>query len=354
MVIDIINADKITHIYSRPVIKEIEAERRITALNDITVKISTEGLYVFMGPSGSGKTTLFNILSTFLVPTTGSIKVNNEEVYSLKDQSLQILRLKKLAYLFQKVGLNFIPQLTVQENILIVLEKKKKLKKPRNKNNITEFLQSLHLKEHCLNLKAELLSIGEQQRLGLLLALLKDPEILFLDEPTSHLDAESKIPVLQSILQEVQKRKTILVSTHDPTFIPFAKEIFILQNGKFITTNSLQFIADSSKSHYKFPGEEPNQQYQLEIPHLIFNQLEAKSVYVVKQESTLDNSITLLFSKLDNKDFESSSKENWIFLKEKKFQIPKEFINLPWFQSTIDWMVTSKTIKLKLVRKKDV
>jgi putative ABC transport system ATP-binding protein len=142
-----IQLSNVIQVYERPVIEKLVEARRVTALSDISFEVIQSSLVLFLGPSGSGKTTLFNILGTKLVPTSGSVKINNLEPYALKDKDLQTLR-KTIGYLNQELSFNFIPYLSLKENIQVLYASQ--LAQKQDNEKISHFMDKFGLEERHL------------------------------------------------------------------------------------------------------------------------------------------------------------------------------------------------------------
>lgn len=182
-------------------------------INNISLEISDGEFVVITGKSGSGKSTLLNILGLIEDVDRGIISVDGKTQHS-KREKLMILR-EKYAFVFQNYAL--IDEFTVKQNLLISLEyshynKKIKLKK------INDILSQIGLKG-CENKKVYCLSGGEQQRIALARTILKDPQYIFVDEPTGNLDDENKNIVIDILKKLNDMGKTIIMVTHDYSIV---------------------------------------------------------------------------------------------------------------------------------------
>ena len=200
----------------------------VRAVRDINIEISKNSFVVFYGPSCSGKTTLLNIIGTLDRPTAGKVFMYGEEITSFSDIALSRLRREKIGFIFQDFQL--IPRLTSWENVsypLIPLGIGFKERFERAKL----LLEKVGLGDR-LDHTPEELSGGQQQRVAIARALTNNPEIIIADEPTSNIDDETSVQVLEFLKELKIKGITILVATHDTSFEKIADVTFKMKNGR--------------------------------------------------------------------------------------------------------------------------
>ena len=200
----------------------------IKILDKINCKIHNESIIAILGPNGAGK-------SMFLKSINGLIGVESRKIYFNSREINDHIR-KDMALVFQKPTLL---RRTVLENMQFVLEKKIKI----SNLQITNLLQRVGLDIYKYK-PARLLSGGEQQRLSLARALLINPSLLLLDEPTANLDPYSLNLIEEIILDENKKGKTIILTTHDMGQAKrLAKEILFFNKGKLLEqTKAINFF----------------------------------------------------------------------------------------------------------------
>lgn len=198
------------------------------ALNNINCEFS-EGIYGILGPNGSGKSTLMRIMVEVLAPTMGRVTYDNRDISVLGDQYREIL-----GYVPQNFGAY---KSFSAEKFLLYVAALKGIKEKDAVLKIHNLLEKVGLNE-VKTKKLKTFSAGMLQRLGIVQALLNDPKILILDEPTAGLDPNERMR-LKNILSEFSKEKIIILSTHIVSDLEYiAKEVLILKNGSLIEKKS--------------------------------------------------------------------------------------------------------------------
>ena len=180
----------------------------LMAVNNLTFKVNRGEIFGFLGPNGAGKTTTVRMLCCLISKTSGSARVADYEIGN-KSDSIKIRKL--IGFVSDNVGLY--ESLTAYEN-LEYYGKLYKCPEPRRKENIERFLKMLGLWERR-DAFAGTFSKGMKQKLAIARALIHDPEILFMDEPTANLDPESAKTVREFILSLKKEKKTIFLNTHN-------------------------------------------------------------------------------------------------------------------------------------------
>jgi cell division transport system ATP-binding protein len=206
---------------------------QISALSDITFKISA-GEFVFIaGPNGSGKTTLLRILFGAERPSSGEVIVNGMDITEKGFDQVYSLR-KRMGIVFQDFKL--LRDRTVSQNILFALEVTGHSRK-ESKNKVSEILSRVGLQERERD-PVLTLSAGEKQRVAIARALINDPPILLADEPTGNLDAQMTIDIMGIFNSLHLKGTTIVVATHDIDLVQrYPNQIISLSMGKRVGVN---------------------------------------------------------------------------------------------------------------------
>ncbi|HYM64865.1 MAG TPA: cell division ATP-binding protein FtsE [Candidatus Sulfotelmatobacter sp.] len=200
------------------------------ALSDVSFLIE-KGEFVFLvGSTGSGKTTILRLLIRDILPTEGSIIVNDWDIVKLPKEKLSKLR-KNIGVVFQ--DLKLLVDRTVFENVVLPLEVSG-LKQEESLKIVDEILDQVGLKEHKNKFPAQL-SGGELQRVAIARALVLSPEILLADEPTGNLDQETSWEIVK-ILSDINKKgTTIIMATHNAEIIKsLKKRVLHLEKGKML------------------------------------------------------------------------------------------------------------------------
>lgn len=200
-------------------------------LKGIDLTIGKGEVVAIEGPSGSGKSTLLGLLAGFDSPTSGSIKIDGEEITSLDEDQLALLRGKKLGFVFQSY--NLIPTLTAEENVVLPLELRGDLNKSQDRAR--ELLAAVGLEARMSHYPAQL-SGGEQQRVALARAFACSPSILLADEPTGNLDSATGSLVLEMLLKLNRSQgATLVIVTHDPALSELTNRVVRLRDGRIIS-----------------------------------------------------------------------------------------------------------------------
>ena len=186
--------------------------REVSALRDVTLSIPAGQFWIVRGPSGSGKTTLLGLLGGVIAPSSGQVRVGGEEITHLRDRHRARLRRNKIGLTFQRAAL--VEGMTVFENVLLPFVPgggATRLERERAKSLLDRFGL-----EPLADRRVERISGGEQQRAAIVRALVREPEVLLLDEPTAHVDVDTSAWILDLLADLRGKGRTILVATHDP------------------------------------------------------------------------------------------------------------------------------------------
>lgn len=210
----IVDMKNVTKSYDREVLK------------DISLEVKGSDYYAICGKSGAGKSTLMNILGLIENYTSGEYYFCGSLIKKNKDYSR--FRLKHIGFIFQSY--NLIPTLTCKENILLP-----SLYAEADKKFIDDRLEYLVEKMDLsvlLNQKSSILSGGEKQRVAIARALLLDPKIIIADEPTGNLDPVNKQIVMDTLNEEHNNGRAIVMITHDMETAKLADKILILKDGK--------------------------------------------------------------------------------------------------------------------------
>lgn len=195
-------------------------------LKGIGMKLNKGEIGVILGPSGSGKSTLMNIIGGIDRGDSGRVIIDGNEISNLNDDRLTDYRRGDIGFVFQFY--NLVPNLTVGENIEVVSNISK------SPLNTDEVLTAVGMKDKKHRFPREL-SGGEQQRVSIARAIVKNPKLLLCDEPTGALDFQTSRSILQ-LLQQVNKKygTTILMITHNAAIAGMANRVFKVRSGEIV------------------------------------------------------------------------------------------------------------------------
>ena len=208
-----------------------QGEAKMCAVRDVTFDAHFHEMLYIVGPSGSGKTTLLSIISGILRPDTGTVHVEDVDVWGLKENALADFRLNKIGFVFQDFHL--FPNLTTVENVAIPLV----LKRHDWNDSIkeaTKFLDVVGLSNRA-QLSPTRLSGGEQQRVAIARALASGPDLMIFDEPTASLDGDTGKKIVDFVKHHVlTEHRCIVVVTHDDRIYEFADRILHMEDGRLL------------------------------------------------------------------------------------------------------------------------
>lgn len=218
----ILEARKLTRVYT-------SGSRNLTVLDDVSFQLARRDTCAIVGPSGSGKTTLLGLCAGLDLPSSGSVVLNGVVLNELNENQRALLRNEHTGFVFQNFQL--LPNLTAIENVMIPIE----LRGERGATNeARRLLARVGLGDRLDHYPAQL-SGGEQQRVALARAFINRPHILFADEPTGNLDAETAGKVVDLIFEMNQELDTALVLvTHDLELARRTNRIVRLRGGRVV------------------------------------------------------------------------------------------------------------------------
>jgi cell division transport system ATP-binding protein len=205
-------------------------EKGVVALSNVTLEVK-KGEFLFVtGTSGAGKSTLLKIMLGVEPPTSGNIIIEGRNCSRLRGGELACMR-RKMGFVFQDFKL--LPKRTVFENVALAL-KISGVESTEIKERVMKAVSYVKL-GHRANFRPSVLSGGEQQRVSIARALVKEPDILLADEPTGNLDPELSLEIM-GLFSEIHARgTTVVVATHDASLIErFSKRVVTLKSGKIV------------------------------------------------------------------------------------------------------------------------
>ncbi|MFJ5547703.1 ABC transporter ATP-binding protein [Streptomyces sp. NPDC093225] len=204
-------------------------ETQVVALDRVSVDFAQGQFTAIMGPSGSGKSTLMHCVAGLDTFSSGSVRIGETELGSLKDKQLTQLRRDKIGFIFQ--AFNLLPTLTALENITLPMDI---AGRKADKQWLDKVIEMVGLSGR-LSHRPTQLSGGQQQRVAVARALASRPEIIFGDEPTGNLDSRSGAEVLGFLRNSVRELgQTVVMVTHDPVAASYADRVIFLADGRIV------------------------------------------------------------------------------------------------------------------------
>ena len=201
-------------------------EARVDALRNVSFSLNKGEFAAVVGESGSGKSTLLNCIGALDTPTTGSIMVDGQDLFSMKEEQRTIFRRRNIGFIFQSFQL--VSELNVEQNIMFPLLLDYRKPDPAA---ISEILDLLGLTERRRHLPSQL-SGGQQQRVAIGRALITKPKLILADEPTGNLDSKSSQDVMDLLIQASRRyQQTILMITHNNNLVSSADRVLRITDG---------------------------------------------------------------------------------------------------------------------------
>ena len=202
----------------------------VHALDGVSFSVDKGEFVAIVGTSGSGKSTLLHMLGGLDRPTSGSVTVDGQKLFPLKEDDLTVFRRRKIGFVFQNY--NLVPVLNVYENIVLPIQLDGNTPDADYINSIVE---TLGLGSKLKNLASNL-SGGQQQRVAIARALSTKPAIILADEPTGNLDSKTSMDVLKLLKMTSEKySQTIVIITHDEQLAQMADRIVRIEDGRIVS-----------------------------------------------------------------------------------------------------------------------
>ena len=220
---DILSIEHLTKVYGT-------GPAAVRALDDVSLTIAAGEFVAIVGSSGSGKSTLMHLMGGVDRPTSGTVRMNGEDVYKRTDEQLAVFRRREVGLVYQFY--NLIPVLDVEENITLPVRMDGR---KVNEQRLHALVSSLGLKgfEHHL---PNQLSGGQQQRVALGRALMNSPAIVLADEPTGNLDSKNSVEIMRLLRSSNRDlRQTLVVITHDEDVALMAPRVIAIEDGRVVS-----------------------------------------------------------------------------------------------------------------------
>jgi putative ABC transport system ATP-binding protein len=207
-------------------------EMKVEALREVSLSIAQGEYVAVMGPSGSGKSTLMNMLGCLDRPSSGSYRLDGEEVSEMSRDARAKLRNRKIGFVFQ--NFNLLSRTSALENVELPLLYSRQVSSRQRHRRASDVLRRVGLGDRMDHHPSQL-SGGEQQRVAIARALVNEPAILMADEPTGNLDTRTSEEVI-AVLGELNSESgiTIILVTHDQDVARHARRFLVLRDGRLV------------------------------------------------------------------------------------------------------------------------
>jgi putative ABC transport system ATP-binding protein len=203
----------------------------IHAVDHVSFQIRSGEFAALVGPSGSGKTTMLSIMAALLMPTSGEVFVDGQELSKISETERVKIRRSRIGFTFQTN--NLIPYLTARENVEFMLRLNNQLDKVGRMRS-EELLARLGLEDRLHSLPPQM-SGGQQQRVAIARALIHNPAVVLADEPTASLDTERAIQVVRTFAALIHENERAgIIVTHDLRMCRYVDKVLQMRDGKLI------------------------------------------------------------------------------------------------------------------------
>ncbi len=217
-----------------------DGDQQVTALNNVSLAVEAGTLCAVMGPSGAGKSSLLAVCGGLLPPTSGSIAIEGKDLTALGEDERARLRRERIGFIFQQS--NLVAALTATDQLLLMAHVNGHAPHGAHRDRAGRLLEEVGL-AHRASHRPDQMSGGERQRVGIARALMNEPSLLLVDEPTSMLDHGRGREVVELLARQTREHGVAtLMVTHDREMLPWADQVAEIEDG---------FLSAPAKPHLK-------------------------------------------------------------------------------------------------------
>ena len=216
----------------------------VRALDGVSLSIESGEFTSIMGPSGSGKSTLMNILGCLDRPTSGSYKLDGDEVATLGDDALAVTRNRKIGFVFQ--NFNLLARMSSLHNVALPMiyagvSQKERIRRAQKALDMVGLAERMHHKPNEL-------SGGQRQRVAIARALVNEPTLILADEPTGNLDTKSGDEIMGIFCELNRQGRTVVLVTHEPDIAEYTRRTVTFRDGLIVKDERRETGACSGKA----------------------------------------------------------------------------------------------------------
>lgn len=207
-----------------------DGEQQVSALDHVSLDVAAGELLAVVGPSGSGKSSLLAVIGGLRRPTSGQVRVGGTELTGLAPEALTAVRRERIGFVFQQS--NLVPSLTALDQLLLIPHLRGRRPVAADRDRARALLRDVGM-EHRSDRRPAELSGGERQRVGIARALMGEPAVMLVDEPTSMLDHPRGRQVMELLSTQCHERRVAaLVVTHDPAMLDAVDRVVGIVDGR--------------------------------------------------------------------------------------------------------------------------
>jgi putative ABC transport system ATP-binding protein len=207
-----------------------DGDQQVTALDHVSATVESGELAAVFGPSGAGKSSLLAVCGGLCTPTSGTVSIDGQVISSLSPCALTRVRLDSIAFVFQQS--NLVPSLTATDQLLLIPHLKGRKPNKADRDRAALMLEEVGM-SHRVDRRPDQMSGGERQRVGIARALMAEPKVLLVDEPTSMLDQERGKAIVELLTERCRQHNiATLMVTHDQDMLTTANTVMRIRDGR--------------------------------------------------------------------------------------------------------------------------